>query len=53
MLGLPHIVGVGRLALETVDVESHWLQIGGADGIRTHDLLDAITDPDKNGGEQK
>ncbi len=26
---------------------------GGADGIRTHDLLDAITDRDKNGGEQK
>jgi hypothetical protein len=39
---LSDVVAHGRFALQDVDVENHQRLDGGADGIRTHDLLDAI-----------
>jgi hypothetical protein len=42
MPGLAYVIPMGGLALEDVDVEGHRRNFGGADGIRTHDLLDAI-----------
>ena len=40
--GLTYVVTICGFALEDVEEIRHCRRIGGADGIRTHDLLDAI-----------
>ncbi len=42
MLRLTNVVPTCRFTLKDVNVVVHGRTIGGADGIRTHDLLDAI-----------
>ena len=41
ILALANIKPTRRIALKDVEVK-HRYEIGGADGVRTHDLLDAI-----------
>ena len=42
VLSLPDVVMIRTLTLEDIHLVRHALYFGGADGIRTHDLLDAI-----------
>ena len=42
VLCLTNVIVVCCFAQEDIDVERHAVRVGGADGIRTHDLLDAI-----------
>ena len=41
-MSVTDVVAIRTLALENVQPVGHILRFGGADGIRTHDLLDAI-----------
>ena len=42
IVGLADVETTARFALQDVNVKNHEARLGGADGVRTRDLLDAI-----------